>query len=151
MYLFFFKLFAHVCYYRVLIRVPCAVQEVVLGYLFWLWYFIQGRNLGRMVDGLKLRYYMECFSDSFEAAKDSKVKPWVSQCSPRMRPTRVMASSLSLFPHQLEQLQQAVRYPVSLPACRTSQTSQSHPLWGTRSHSASCYCNICIPDPWCQV
>ena len=147
MYLFFFTLFAHLGCYRVLIRVPSAMQEVLLGYLFWLWYFIQERNLGRMVDGLKLRCNMECFSDSFEAAKDSKAKPWVSQCSPRMSPTRAIAPPLSLFPRQLEQLLQPVLYPASLPACRTSQTSQSHPLWGTRSHSASCCCNICIPAP----
>ena len=31
--LLFFKFFSHLCYYRALSRVPCALQEVLVGYL----------------------------------------------------------------------------------------------------------------------
>ena len=34
MYLFFFKFFSHLGYYRILTRVPCAIQQVLVGYLF---------------------------------------------------------------------------------------------------------------------
>ena len=34
MYLFFFKLFSHLGYYRILSRAPCPIQEVLVGYLF---------------------------------------------------------------------------------------------------------------------
>ena len=34
MYLFFFKFFSHLGYYRILSRVPCAIQQVLVGYLF---------------------------------------------------------------------------------------------------------------------
>ena len=34
MYLFFFKFFFHLGYYRILHRVPCAIQWVLVGYLF---------------------------------------------------------------------------------------------------------------------
>lgn len=38
------------------------------------------------MDGLKLRCNTKCFSDTSEATKDSKAKPGVPQCSPRMPP-----------------------------------------------------------------
>ena len=34
---FFFRFFTHIGYYRVLSRVPCAVQQVLAGYLFYIW------------------------------------------------------------------------------------------------------------------
>ena len=34
MYLFFFKFFSHLGYYRILSRVPCAIQWVIVGNLF---------------------------------------------------------------------------------------------------------------------
>ena len=33
---FFFRLFSHIGYYRILSRVPCAVQQVLVGYLFYI-------------------------------------------------------------------------------------------------------------------
>ena len=33
--LFFFKFFSRLCYYRILSSIPYAVQEVLVGYLFW--------------------------------------------------------------------------------------------------------------------
>ena len=35
MYPFFFKFFSHLDYYRVLSRVPCAIQQVLVGYLLY--------------------------------------------------------------------------------------------------------------------
>ena len=35
MYLFFFKFFSHLGYYRILTRVPCAIQQALVGYLFY--------------------------------------------------------------------------------------------------------------------
>ena len=34
MYLFFFQIFSHLGYYRIVSRVPCVVQYVLVGYLF---------------------------------------------------------------------------------------------------------------------
>ena len=34
-YLFFFRFFSHIGYYRVLNRVPCAIQQVLVDYLFY--------------------------------------------------------------------------------------------------------------------
>ena len=34
-YLFFFRFFSHLGYYRILSRVPCAIQEVLVGSLFY--------------------------------------------------------------------------------------------------------------------
>ena len=33
-YLFFFKFFFHLGYYRILNSVPCAIQYILVGYLF---------------------------------------------------------------------------------------------------------------------
>ena len=35
-YPFFFRFFSHISYYRILNRVPCAVQEVLVYYLFYI-------------------------------------------------------------------------------------------------------------------
>ena len=35
-YLFFFKFFSHLGYYRILSRVPCTIQQVPVGYLFYI-------------------------------------------------------------------------------------------------------------------
>ena len=35
-YLFFFRFFPHVCYYRLLSSVPCAIQQVLVDYLFYI-------------------------------------------------------------------------------------------------------------------
>ena len=35
-YLFFFRFFSHICYYKVLSRFPCAVQQVFVDYLFYM-------------------------------------------------------------------------------------------------------------------
>ena len=34
--LFFFRLFSHIGHYRVLSRVPCAIQQVLISYLFYI-------------------------------------------------------------------------------------------------------------------
>ena len=35
-YLFFFRFFSHIGYYRVVSRVLCAIQQVLVGYLFYI-------------------------------------------------------------------------------------------------------------------
>ena len=35
-YSFFFRFFSHIGYYRILSRVPCAVQQALVGYLFYI-------------------------------------------------------------------------------------------------------------------
>ena len=35
-YSFFFRFLTHVGYYRILSRVPCAIQQVLVGYLFYI-------------------------------------------------------------------------------------------------------------------
>ena len=35
-YSFFFRLFSHTGYYRILSRDPCAIQQVLVGYLFYI-------------------------------------------------------------------------------------------------------------------
>ena len=42
MYLFFFKFLSHLRYYRVLSRVPCAIQQVLDGYLVFFLFFVFG-------------------------------------------------------------------------------------------------------------
>ena len=34
--LFFFRFFSHIDHYRVLGRVPCAIQQVLISYLFYI-------------------------------------------------------------------------------------------------------------------
>ena len=34
-YPFFFRFFSHIGHYRILRRVPCAIQQVLVGYLFY--------------------------------------------------------------------------------------------------------------------
>ena len=36
MYLFFFRFFSHIGYYKVLSRVPCAIQQVLADYIFYI-------------------------------------------------------------------------------------------------------------------
>ena len=36
-YPFFFRFFSHIGYYRILSKIPCAIQQVLLGYLFILY------------------------------------------------------------------------------------------------------------------
>ena len=36
---FFFRFFPHIGYYRVLSRVPCAIQQVLVSDLFYIWWF----------------------------------------------------------------------------------------------------------------
>ena len=100
-YLFWFNFFSHLGYYRISSRVPCAIQQVLVGYLFQHWYFIRGRNLGSMVGGLKLRCNIKYFSDNFEHPRAPKAKPRVFQLSPGMTD-----SPLGQFPYQLDKLLQ---------------------------------------------
>ena len=55
MYLFFFKFFSHLCYYRILSRVPCAIQKVLAIYLLTIekinetknWFFGKINKIGK--------------------------------------------------------------------------------------------------------
>ena len=38
--LIFFRLFSHIDYYRILSRVPCAIQKVLVVYLFYIQYCV---------------------------------------------------------------------------------------------------------------
>ena len=43
---FFFRFFSHIGHYRILSSVPCAVQEVLVGYLFYIFYREFGHQFG---------------------------------------------------------------------------------------------------------
>ena len=36
MYIFFFRFFSLISYYKILSIVPCAIQQVLVGYLFYI-------------------------------------------------------------------------------------------------------------------